>query len=550
MTSFQGTFTKNFREPEKIAIYRSRVTALLGTLIHVVPLGVAIFEIVLNLKGHFVGSTFDKQSYFQFAAKAHEIVMQASIATILLSYIRYQISAGKGMPFGAVLSGLQFLQVSYLWSVELWSSILSKDFQLRRKTCFAVLILVCVTIAATAGPSSASLLIARQGLWPTPSSYLLVNASFHDIWPDRLDDKKIGKNCALIRLDSLQDAQFCPTTSMIALLLEASTEAEIDVPADTLLFELVAGEKEDISRTLLSAICQTSSKDQHCSTIPQKEFQSGFSAIFVNNSYINPTGGYQFLQKGYYQPYTIASCVTDAVKDASDQTPLRFARISETESELRKDREIVSIPGLTKGQIINNVSGDNSEFRIHWVDLPMDIFNTGLPGAVIVNSRDTNGSTYGMTTCTLNAGWGSSALMSAVGITDKIDSHMSNVPSSWLNGKIAADAYGYVFSTMPNFANTSNFLYPQRRISVSKNGIQFLNPTIVLPDNSTGSFMSLTLSRLHSQPTEANMAQMLSLLLASGIADFGTRYDWAGIYDQCSKMLNCLLANSAKPSAT
>ncbi|MCJ1268680.1 hypothetical protein MMC22_008568 [Lobaria immixta] len=392
VTSFQGTFTKNFREPEKIAIYRSRVTALLGTLIHIAPIGVAIFEIVLNLKGHFVGDTFDKQSYLQFAAKAHEIAMQASIATILLSYIRYQISAGKGMPFGAVLSGLQFLQVSYLWSVELWSSILSKDFHLRNKISFAVLILVCVTVTATAGPSSASLLIARQGLWPLPSTYILVNASFHDIWPDQLDDKKIGKDCAMIRLDSLQDARHCPTTKMIDLLLESSNpESVLDAPVDTLLYDLVPTENEDLSGVFLWGRCQTSSNDQHCATIPQIELQSGFSSIFYHSSYINPTGGYQFLQKDYYQPYTIASCVTDAVKDASDQTPLRFARISETESELRKDREIVPISGLTKGQIINNVSGDNSEFRIGWVDLPMDIVNTGIPGAVIVNSRDTNG---------------------------------------------------------------------------------------------------------------------------------------------------------------
>ncbi|MCJ1268679.1 hypothetical protein MMC22_008567 [Lobaria immixta] len=92
---------------------------------------------------------------------------------------------------------------------------------------------------------------------------------------------------------------------------------------------------------------------------------------------------------------------------------------------------------------------------------------------------------------------------------------------------------------MPNFANISNFLYPQRRISVSKNWIQFLNPTIVLLENSTGSFMSLILSRLHSQPTETNMAQMLSLFLANGMADFGTRYDWTVFSDLKNATKTC-----------
>lgn len=167
VTAFQGFFAKNFQEPEKVAIRQSRVTAILRTLIHAVPLGVAMFEIILNSKGRYVGGHFIEQNYLQFAAKAHEITIQASIATIILSYIRFQISTGKGMPFGAVLGGSELLQVSYLWSSELWSSILSQRFQLRRKICFVCLVFVCITIAATAGPSSASLLIARQGLWST-----------------------------------------------------------------------------------------------------------------------------------------------------------------------------------------------------------------------------------------------------------------------------------------------------------------------------------------------------------------------------------------------
>lgn len=88
VTAFQVIFTKNISEPEKVAIRQIRITALLRTLIHAVPVAVVIFEIVLGLKGHFVRATFDKQNYLQFAAKEHEIAMQALIATILLSCIR------------------------------------------------------------------------------------------------------------------------------------------------------------------------------------------------------------------------------------------------------------------------------------------------------------------------------------------------------------------------------------------------------------------------------------------------------------------------------
>ena len=544
VTSFQGFFTKNFPEPEKVALRRSRITAILRTMIHVVPIGVAIFEIVLNLKGHFVGAHFDKQNYLQFAAKAHEIAMQASMATILLSYIRYQISVGKGMPFGAVLSGLHFFQVNYLWSVELWSSLLSKDFQLRKKIGFAVLILISIAVAATAGPSSASLLIARQGLWPVASTYLAVNASFLDIWPDRFDDKEIEQGCAKVRNDPFPITPRCPISVLYDLSNSFDTGVNVNLSQELVVNMIIRGQAFiSYNRFLSLSLCDATIKDQICATVPQRQFINGFHTIQEDFYDMIGMDGYQFLQKDYSQPYAVASCVTDIVKDAYDQSPLRFARISETDSELKRDREIVSVPSLAKGEIINNTSGDNSDFRVDWVDLPMDVFNTGIPGAVIVNYQNPNDSSYNITMCTLNAGWGSSTLSTSQQTIGATYSHMSNVPSSWSHRgtKVVEDAYGYLFSTAPNFANFSNSPYPQRRISVSKEWMRFLNPTIVQANSSTENYISLALamqseSTTPFQPTETKVSQLLSVLLAVALADSRPQYDWEGIYEQSPMM--------------
>lgn len=446
VTSFQGLFTKNFLEPEKVAIHQSRVTALLRTLIHAVPLGVAILEIVLNLKSHFIGQHFDKQNYLQFAAKAHEITLQASVATIVLSYIRYQISAGRGMPFGAVLSGFQFLQVSYLWSVEFWSSILSKGFQTRKKICFAVLVLICVTVAATAGPSSASLLIPRQSLWPIASTYLAINASAQDIWPDQLDDNRIERDCAMVRPDSPNETLHCPLADEYSLLYGVDMQELVGgMTPHTLSYSPARQSGSYLQKFSLSSRCYRSSVDQFCASASQALLLDGYNSIAAwNFRELGGVEGYQFMRKNYFQPYTVASCVADVVKDTFDQTPLRFPRISQTVSELNKDREIVSVPGLTKGQIVRNVSDDGSDFRVGWIDLPVNIFSTGIPGAVIVQSHELNGSSYNITTCTLNAGWGSSAAVSASEDFQKIYSHMFNIPSSWSNENINVDAYGCV----------------------------------------------------------------------------------------------------------
>ena len=345
VTAFQAFFTKNFQEPEKIAIRRSRVTALLRTLIHAVPLGIAIFEIVLNFKGLYVGKHFNKQNYIQFAAKAHEIAMQASIATILLSYIRFQISTGKGMPFGAVLSGLQFLQVGYLWSSELWSSILSKEFQLRKKICFVSLVFVCITIAATAGPSSANLLIARQGLWATGSKYLAVNATFQDIWPDRIDGEKIDRGCLKSEPGKVVH---CPLSDLQFIFDTYTHVPEVDESLRDNLEMIIQEPRTEYERPVLIEPC-LNINNQLCATVPQGGLQQGFIQesshhASESNLFGKDLQAYQILQKNYYQPYTAASCVFDVVKDGSDETPLQFPRILETNSDHKKAREIFFDP--------------------------------------------------------------------------------------------------------------------------------------------------------------------------------------------------------------
>ena len=132
MSIYQGTFTKNFSEPKKVAVRRSRPTALLKALIHVAPMGFAFFKIMINVRGRWVGGSFTNQSHYQLVAKAHEILIDASLTSIVLSYIQYELTAGNGLPFGAFLGGLQFLSVSYLWSRELWASAFATCYSLRK----------------------------------------------------------------------------------------------------------------------------------------------------------------------------------------------------------------------------------------------------------------------------------------------------------------------------------------------------------------------------------------------------------------------------------
>lgn len=532
VTAFQGFFTNNFLEPEKVAIRQSRVTSLLRALIHLLPLGVAIFEITLNWKGHYVGRAFDKQNYLQFAAKAHEILMQASIATIILSYTRHQITAGKGMPFGAVLGALQFLQVSYLWSVELWSAIISHNFRLRKKLSFTILIVICITVAATAGPSSANLMIARLGIWPTKSSYLAVNATFQDVWPDRLDDEKISSDCHMVgRPKSLDSAVGCPHDAVSFLddkFISSFIQGYNLTYTESLAFKF---SNSPFLKNLVISDCFYPVTDQVCSTVPQSAFIGGLcqvGAAHVEEETAQILQGYYRLTENYYQPYTASSCVTDTVQNSSDEAALRFARFLETGSELERGREVIPVPALTKSQSTYNIPGNRYRFRIDWVYLPQEIFGTGVPGAIIVHPQNSSDSSYKITTCTLNAGWGSSSIFTDSSTSFSISSQITQTPPSWYLASEFKDAYGYEVVTMPIFDKRLNFSYPQLHISISKSWMEFLNPTLILPDNSTEEAVSAILSQLPFEPQEYQIAYLLNFLLVTALANTGMEHDAKG----------------------
>ena len=177
---------KGYAEPTKIAIRKSRPYALLRALIHIIPVGVAMWEITINWNTYYLGGTIRNQAYYQFGAKIHEMTAQASLTAIVFSYIRYEMSSGQGLPFGAMFSGLQISQASYLWSMEFWGSIYSKHLPIRRKISLILVVTSAIVLAAAVGPSSAILLIPRLEYWPAGATDIWLNVTSQELWPDRL----------------------------------------------------------------------------------------------------------------------------------------------------------------------------------------------------------------------------------------------------------------------------------------------------------------------------------------------------------------------------
>jgi hypothetical protein len=149
-------------ERRKVAVYQNRAMALAFNLLHVAPLAGAITLLVLQWTNYWVSGRDDYSSALQFAAKVHELVMQASIVELLLCLVRTGL-IDSFLPLGTLSGIIQPTQLSYLWSLDFVSIFRSRTNKRRQKVVLIVAIPVLFALTALVGPSSAVLMIPRAG---------------------------------------------------------------------------------------------------------------------------------------------------------------------------------------------------------------------------------------------------------------------------------------------------------------------------------------------------------------------------------------------------
>ncbi|MCJ1252111.1 hypothetical protein MMC30_009349 [Trapelia coarctata] len=490
VTAFHGFTQKNFSEPKKIAIHQSRITALLRSLVHIAPIAVALFEIVINWQGRYVGAVFDKQSYYQFAAKVHEISMQASLASIVLSSIRFEVALGDGLPFGAFLGGLQFLQPTYFY----------------------------------------------------------VNGTSQDIWPNNVDGIKVPEECAVFNGSAVNP--LCPASDFGVILLDINDFVSTNLKAfdsnGPVVPQIALPASEGPwTRVTLVRLCYNSLRDQSCASVPHDIIMEGAfydeTAWTLNALESSPQPSFtdiiHTITKDYSQAYTVASCVADTINGATDQALLRFARISETESELKRDRDIVSIPNLPKASILAGTA-NASEFRLKWVPLPPNIFNHGALGAVLLHPQQPSSeSLQNITTCTLSAGWGTSSVGADLLRSGAFFATITGVPNFFPT--FQEDATRQLPISRPDFANISSFAYPQQRMEISEKWAEFLNPTIELPDGTNTTAIHQYFSISPSVLGEVGTSRIMAVILSAGLSRIGKELQVSGLPNKTSPCQNC-----------
>jgi hypothetical protein len=179
--------TEYTTEKRKVVVSNDRLRSFYSFLLfHFAPLGMALALIVLNIKTCFYGPDLAGLSLLQYVSKAHEVLMQGSVATIMVVYLQYLLTHESAVPFGAVFTSFRVSQVSVIWSPELWAAVTTKDFSGQLYLGFICLVPFSILLASTIGPSSAIALLPRQTNYRLPDWPLGTNLSYASLFPDTL----------------------------------------------------------------------------------------------------------------------------------------------------------------------------------------------------------------------------------------------------------------------------------------------------------------------------------------------------------------------------
>lgn len=154
------TAWRSSTEHRKVALYHSRQLAASHVLLHVLPLSGAVTLLTLQRTKYWIGTETSMSTFLQFAAKLHELMMQASLVEVLLCIIRTAAIDGY-VPLGTLSGATQPTQLSYLWSLDFVSTFASPAFRGWRKGAVVLAIPSLLLLTSFVGPSSAILMIPR-----------------------------------------------------------------------------------------------------------------------------------------------------------------------------------------------------------------------------------------------------------------------------------------------------------------------------------------------------------------------------------------------------
>ena len=217
-------------EPLKPVLSTSLKIALSRAAIHFLPCITSIAIIAINLKNIFIGRTFTgsilsnavNSAMLQVASKIQELLIIASLTSIVVHTVRRELLGKDGVPLGAIGGAFLFSSLSYFWSPELWGSFRAQA-PLSAKLRLYGLLFISGLLAALAGPSTAVLIIPRDQSWDAGGAAMFFRGLNGDIWPKEMGHTIIDTESAC-SLPHATDYAMCPSGGFSTMLDFAQTK--------------------------------------------------------------------------------------------------------------------------------------------------------------------------------------------------------------------------------------------------------------------------------------------------------------------------------------
>ena len=221
-----GLLATDHRNSANVAIRKTHSLSFLQWLLH--GASIAFTVVILALCGrnvYFADLTRPNinsiLNALQLVARLHELIVSASLVTMALYHLRYELCASEGLPLVYLTTPFQLSMPQMVFKREFWSALTAKDKN-RREYWFCAGVLVATTLTALIGPSSAILILPQLDWWAVKhpfsgtNGFTYLDASYDTLWPSHINNSTVPPDCLPDSIDP-RVPQYCPYTSVFEL---------------------------------------------------------------------------------------------------------------------------------------------------------------------------------------------------------------------------------------------------------------------------------------------------------------------------------------------
>ena len=198
-----------------------RWVILLHCLPHMLPFAVTILILSLNALGVYwqdLGRPNQNAilQLLQYAAKAHEVTMAASLTAIVVHQVQHDLGGSKSVPLGFLTAGFQLGDPLFVCTKEFFGGATARvqSKRLLRSSTLVYLFVLGFALTLVVGPSSAVAMIPRLDWWDVSrakafgSEYndrVYLNHTEAELWPVNITNAVYGNLSLCTPIDTVSD---------------------------------------------------------------------------------------------------------------------------------------------------------------------------------------------------------------------------------------------------------------------------------------------------------------------------------------------------------